>query len=63
MSENTGYQRGDYGSMVWVRDEEGHEFSCTLDHYRKNVKNLEELSDNERQSCQNVNEIVGTERW
>ena len=63
MSEQQGYQKGDFGSMVWVRDSEGHEFACTLDHYRKNVNDLEELTEHERESCQNVNQIVGTERW
>jgi hypothetical protein len=52
-----------YESMVWVRDNEGHEFSCTLDHSRSNVRSLDDLNDHERDSCMNVNQIIGTERW
>ncbi|MGD9946924.1 MAG: hypothetical protein AB7U29_00435 [Desulfobulbus sp.] len=52
-----------YDSMVWVRDGNGREFSCTLDSARGGVKSMDDLSAHERASCMNVNEIVGTERW
>ena len=52
-----------YESMVWVRDGEGREFSCTLDKSRGGVNSLNDLSERERASCMNVNQIVGTERW
>lgn len=52
-----------YASMVWVRDGEGREFSCTLDRSRNGVRSLDDLNDHERASCMNVNQIVGTERW
>lgn len=56
---------GDFGyeSMVWVRDDKGHEFNCTLDHARDGVRSMDDLSDHERASCININSIVGTERW
>ena len=63
MSETQGYQKGDFGSFVWVRDDEGHELTCTLDTFRKDVRNFEDLTAQEQHSCRNVNEIVGTERW
>jgi hypothetical protein len=53
----------DYGSMIWVNDREGREFVCTADFEHMDEKRLEGLSDRERKSCLNVNEIVGTERW
>ncbi|WP_448874306.1 hypothetical protein [Desulfobulbus propionicus] len=52
-----------YASLVWVRDDEGREFSCTLDRSRGNVRSLGDLSEHERVSCMNVNQIIGTERW
>ena len=52
-----------YEGLVWVNDKEGREFVCTLDSNRKNPRTFEDLSEHERSSCCNVNEIVGTERW
>lgn len=55
--------KGDYGSLVWVNDEEGHEFVCNVEPRHMNKKRLEDLDSNERSTCQDVNQIVGTERW
>ena len=52
-----------YESMVWVRDDNGREFSCTLDRARGGVRSLGDLSEHERSSCMDVSLIVGTERW
>lgn len=52
-----------YESMVWVRDDNGTEFSCSLDSPRNSVRSLGDLTDHERASCMNVNVIVGDERW
>ncbi len=51
-----------YGNLVWVNDKDGKEFVCTLDS-NESKKKYEELTEHERKSCTNVNEIVGTERW
>ena len=51
-----------YESMVWVQDNSGREFSCTLDSARK-VRSFGDLTDHERASCMNVNAILGDERW
>lgn len=51
-----------YESLVWVRDEEGAEFSCTVGDGR-NVSRFDQLSDSEKRTCMNVNQIIGTERW
>ena len=55
--------KGDYGSLTWVNDKEGHEFVCTVNKQHVNEKRYEKLTENERKTCQNVNQIVGTERW
>ncbi len=52
-----------YESLVWVRDDEGHEFSCSLDTSRGGVNSLDDLTEHERASCMDVNSIIGTERW
>jgi hypothetical protein len=55
--------KGDYGSLAWVNDKEGHEFVCTVDKDHLKETKFENLNDNEKSTCQNVNQIVGTERW
>ena len=55
---------GDYGSMIWVNDDSGKEYVCIaegLDH--QNERKIENLSDEERSSCVDVNQFIGTERW
>ena len=51
-----------YESMVWVQDNSGREFSCTLDTAR-GVRNFGDLTEHERTSCMDVNAILGDERW
>lgn len=55
--------KGDYGSMAWVNDEKGKEYVCTVDSQHVNEKKLENLSDQERNTCEDVNQFIGTERW
>ena len=52
-----------YESLVWVRDDNGKEFSCSLDRNRNGIRSMGELTDHERASCMDVSLIVGTERW
>lgn len=52
-----------YESLVWVRDDSGKEFSCSLDSARNGVRGIGDLTDHERASCMDVSMIVGTERW
>jgi hypothetical protein len=54
--ENTG---GGYESMIWVKDRDGRQFSC----YHKDIKNPENLTEEEKAKCMNVNALIGTERW
>lgn len=55
--------KGDYGSMAWVNDEHGHEYVCTVNREHSDEKRFEQLDDEEKATCTNVNDIVGTERW
>jgi hypothetical protein len=55
--------RGGYEAMVWVNDDKGREFSCTLDTHREGVNQLNQLTEHEKQSCMDVSLLIGTERW
>jgi hypothetical protein len=53
---------GGYESMVWVNDRLGREFAC----YANDIKNseyFEELPEEIREQCLDVNMLIGTERW
>ncbi len=52
--------KGGIESLTWINDEEGHEYVCSLN---TNKKSFEELTEDEKRQCANVNQIVGTERW
>jgi hypothetical protein len=52
-----------YDAMVWVRDAAGHELSCSLQQLRQGVEHIEDLTPEERRSCIDVNQLIGTERW
>lgn len=47
-------------SLTWISDKEGHEFVCALETEKKR---FEELTEEEKRKCANVNQIIGTERW
>ena len=51
-----------YESLAWVNDKDGKEYVCSLEN-SKNATSFEELSDEEKANCSDVNQIVGTERW
>ncbi|SHO51042.1 hypothetical protein [Desulfopila aestuarii] len=55
--------KGDFGSMVWVNDKEGHEYVCTVDRKHDKAKDISDLSEEEKKTCMDVNILVGTERW
>lgn len=53
---------GGYESMVWIRDKDGKEYAC----YAKDLKNLkkkEDLTEEEKEKCMDVSQLIGTERW
>lgn len=51
--------KGGYESLVWIRDNDGKEYVCSLDE----VRNPNELNAEERARCMDVNLLIGTERW
>ena len=51
-----------YESLIWVNDENGKEYVCSLDQF-SGKKAFEQLTDEEKKRCSDVNQIVGTERW
>ena len=55
--------RGGFGNLVWVRDNDGKEYACSADALRDNHNGDHNLSDQEKAGCIDVNTIVGTERW
>ncbi len=57
------YNKGGYESLVWVRDKDGKEYACTAAALKGNIKEKEELTDEERENCMDVSLLIGTERW
>ncbi len=51
-----------YESLAWVNDKDGKEYVCTIKD-GDNSKTFEQLTDDEKKRCTDVNQIVGTERW
>jgi hypothetical protein len=49
--------------MVWIRDKDGKEYACTAAALKGNLKSKEELSDEEKENCMDVSQLIGTERW
>jgi hypothetical protein len=57
------YNKGGYESLVWIRDKDGKEYACSLEALKGNIKEKEELTDEERARCMDVSLLIGTERW
>lgn len=54
--------KGDFGSLVWVNDREGHEYVCVANgNFRGS--DIDALSESERSTCEDVNDFIGTDRW
>ncbi|MBT8362564.1 MAG: hypothetical protein HKP41_14910 [Desulfobacterales bacterium] len=53
---------GEYQKMVWVHDKNGKEYACYVNDLKKNLKNKEDLSDEEKQQCLDLSQVVG-ESW
>lgn len=56
-------KKGGYESMVWIRDKDGKEYACYIDALKGNIKEKDELTEEEKANCMDVSEIIGTERW
>lgn len=55
--------KGDYGSMAWVNDDAEKEYVCIVDLTHSAEKRYEKPTEQERKTCQDVIQFVGTERW
>jgi hypothetical protein len=53
---------GGYESIVWINDRNGREFAC-YGNDTKNIEHFEEIPDELREKCLDINSILGTERW
>lgn len=56
-------KKGDYGSMVWIRDKDGKQYACYADVLKGKIKKEEELTEQEKSQCMDVSQLIGTERW
>ena len=57
------YNKGGYESLVWIRDKDGKEYACSAAALKGNLKTKEELTEEAMQSCMDVSQLIGTERW
>jgi len=48
----------EFSRMVWVTDKKRAQYSCYIDQDRE-VKNKEDLSKHEQESCMNLNAVLG----
>lgn len=55
--------RGDYGSLVWVNDKDGHEYVCIAEGNVDAKQDLDALSESERATCADTNHFIPTDRW
>ena len=53
--------KGGIASLTWLNDQDGKEYVCSLGDSDK--KTFDELSEEEKRRCTDVNLIIGTERW
>jgi hypothetical protein len=54
--------KGGYESLTWINDKDGKEYVCAID-TTAGKRSYDQLSDAEKKHCEDVNQIVGTERW
>lgn len=51
-----------YESLIWLNDKSGKEYVCSIDNLDKR-RSFDQLTEEEKRQCTDVNQIVGTERW
>jgi hypothetical protein len=49
----------EYKKMVWVHDREGKEYACYVDDLKGKIKAKEQLTDEEKKNCLDLNTVVG----
>ena len=55
--------RSGFESMVWIKDKNGKEYVCYADDLKGNISLKDDLTEDEKSTCMDVNELLGTERW
>jgi hypothetical protein len=53
--------KGGIESLTWIRDKNGKEYVCSLK--SSNKGHYEDLSEEEKRKCTDINKLFGTERW
>ena len=53
--------KGGIESLTWIRDQNGKEYVCSLEN--SEIDRYEDLSEEEKRRCTDVNQIIGSERW
>lgn len=53
--------KGGNKSLTWIRDKNGKEYICSLEN--NEIDHYEDLSEDEKRRCTDVNQIIGTNRW
>ncbi len=49
----------EYQKMVWVHDKNGKEYACYAEDLKGKLKKKEDLTDEEKSKCMDLNEVVG----
>ncbi|GAB6193091.1 hypothetical protein [Desulfocastanea catecholica] len=49
----------EYNKMVWVHDREGKEYACYVEDLKGKIKTREQLTDEEKKKCLDLNTVVG----
>ncbi|WP_167332849.1 hypothetical protein [Desulfogranum japonicum] len=52
-----------YESLAWIKDKDGNEYVCPIDVLKGDISDRDDLNEEERKQCMNVNQLIGTERW
>jgi len=52
----------EYKKMVWVHDREGKEYACYVEDLKGKIKTKEQLIDEEKKNCLDLNTVVG-DNW
>lgn len=52
----------EYQKMVWVHDKDGKEYACYVDDLKGKLKAKEDLTDEEKDNCLDLSQVVG-ESW
>jgi hypothetical protein len=45
--------------MVWVHDRDGKEYACYIDDLKGKIKKKEQLTDEEKKNCVDLNTVLG----